>query len=238
MKVTPTTSSSTTTTATAKQVAMAFTASCHCGSFKASINTLPEAPPIRLVCYCKDCRGYYETLSRKTCDEQGICHTKNGKDLPSALDNWGGVDWMAMYPRDITIQQGLDCLTTVKIRPNSPVRQVYTTCCNTPLFRFGGMSVLVNTNTLVPLVDEYSTGPAELPPVTFRIIGRDAWKTGLISDQEKPKTSWSVPFKWFWTMPFRLHSALMEPMPLDIPKAEDCPVLHGFKEGSSSTLEP
>lgn len=56
--------------------------------------------------------------------------------------NWGGVDWTAMYPRDITILQGKDLLQTTIIRPTSGVRQVYTNCCHTPMFRFGELSVV------------------------------------------------------------------------------------------------
>jgi Family of unknown function (DUF6151) len=232
-----TTAAATATTAAAVKQALSFTSACHCGKVKASINTLPEAPPLRLVCYCKDCRGYYETLTKNS----GVCHTKIGKDLPSALDNWGGVDWTVVYPRDITILQGQEHLTTAKIRTNSNVRQVYTTCCHTPMFRFGGMSVLANTNTLaVPSTTSGSETPQpDLPlPVTFRIIGRDAWKVGVNPSQSKPSMSWSVPFKWFYTMPFRIRSNLMEPMPLELPDVKDCPVLDGFEEGSSTPLSP
>lgn len=55
---------------------------------------------------------------------------------------WGGVDWTAMYPRDITILKGKDNLKTTAIRPSSSIRQVYASCCHTPMFRFGGMSVV------------------------------------------------------------------------------------------------
>jgi hypothetical protein len=67
-----------------------------------------------------------------------------GTDSRSELfeQNWGGVDWTALYPRDITIEKGNDLLRTEKIRPESNIRQVYTTCCYTPMFRFGGMSVV------------------------------------------------------------------------------------------------
>lgn len=47
-------------------------ATCACGKVKARIQTSDDsssnsvAPaPIRLVCYCRDCRGYFETLNRK-----------------------------------------------------------------------------------------------------------------------------------------------------------------------------
>lgn len=210
--------------------ALSFTAKCHCGKVEAVVQTLEKSPPLRLVCYCKDCRGYYETLSRKVDDK---CHSQ-GRDLPASLDNWGGVDWMNIYPRDVSITHGQDLLTVCKIRDKSIIRQVYSTCCYTPMFRFGEMSLLVNTNVMVP---QEGTDSA-LPPVTFRIIGRDAWKTGLKTDMVRPGMSSSVPFKWFWTMPFRIRKSLMEPMPMSIPKAPDCPVLEGFQEGSNEPTSP
>jgi hypothetical protein len=66
--------------------------------------------------------------------------------------------------------------------------------------------------------------------IDFRIIGRQAWKKGVDDTMKKPKMSWSVPFKWFWTMPKRLHKELMEPSPLQLPK-ENIEVLEGFTEG-------
>lgn len=41
-----------------------FASRCTCGKVEAAIETLEKAPPIRLVCYCSDCRGYYESLDR------------------------------------------------------------------------------------------------------------------------------------------------------------------------------
>lgn len=52
------------------------------------------------------------------------------------------MDWTVLYPRDITILEGKDLLKTTIIRPTSRVRQVYASCCHTPLFRFGEMSVV------------------------------------------------------------------------------------------------
>lgn len=46
------------------KVGLAFTARCTCGKVKVAIETLERAPPLRLVCYCADCRGYYESLDR------------------------------------------------------------------------------------------------------------------------------------------------------------------------------
>jgi hypothetical protein len=53
---------------------LSFTARCRCGKVQVAVQTLERAPPLRLVCYCKDCRGYYETLNRIAAE----------KDLPPA----------------------------------------------------------------------------------------------------------------------------------------------------------
>lgn len=201
-----------------------FKATCNCGKVCAAIDALEKWPPLRMVCYCKDCRGYFEALNRIAASDPA---TKTNP-VPAQLDNWGGVDWTALYPRDITILQGQELMATTKIREGSTIRQVYTTCCYTPLFRFGSLSVLANSNALKP-----SEGQAGELPVTFRIIGRDAWKKGK-ENVEKPKMSFSVPFKWFWTMPFRIRKEHMEPMPLVLPTPKDCKVLPEFKEGSST----
>lgn len=205
---------------------LTFKATCKCGKVYASVSSLEKSPPLRLVCYCKDCRGYFETLNRMASLDP---RTKSSPS-PAVLDNWGGVDWTTIYPRDITVIQGQDLLATVKIREASVMRQLYSTCCYTPMFRFGNLGVLANSSILEPTDSE--SQDTELP-VSFRIIGRDAWR----EDKEgarKPKMSSSVPFKWFWTMPFRINKGYMEPMPLELPNAKDCKILSEFKEGSSS----
>jgi hypothetical protein len=202
---------------------LSFRAKCQCEKVVARINAVESAPPLRLVCYCKDCRGYYESLNHLAPDA--------GATVPPAkLDNWGGVDWTSIYPRDVTILQGQDLLATAKIRDNSAIRQVYSSCCYTPMFRCGGMSMLVNSNLLVPEDDQN----IDDLPVTFRIIGRDAWKKGKDDTKEKPRMSFSVPFKWFWTMPGRIHKEYMEPKPFELQDAKDCKVLPNFHEGSNS----
>lgn len=214
-----------------------FTGKCQCGKVSASIRTLPKAPPLRLVCYCKDCRGYFESLNQQAAARAGDNSTNETLSPPARLDDWGGVDWTALYPRDITIVEGAEFLATAIIRENSKIRQVYSTCCNTPMFRFGQMSVLMNSSVVLPAASQDEGGAFESfssLPVTFRIIGRDAWKTGRV-ETSKPSMSSSVPLKWFWTIPFRIRKAYMEPMPMNVPKAEDCKVLDGFREGSKNS---
>jgi hypothetical protein len=182
---------------------------CNCGKFKAAIS---PKDPLRLVCYCKDCRGYYNTLN-------GMAGSASEK--PAKLDEWGGVDWTFVYPRDITIMEGEDLLKTCLIRSSSKMRQVYCGNCLTPIFRFGEVSVLMNSN----LVRE-----GELPGVRYRIIGRQA-TAGATTNKKKPSMSWSVPLSWFWVMSRRVNKEYMSPMPLELPDLKDIPVLENFKEG-------
>lgn len=180
---------------------------CNCGKVKATIT--PSLLPLRLVCYCKDCRGYFNTLNGMAASDPP----------PARLDEWGGVDWTSIYPHDIEVTDGKDLLKTCLIRPESKMRQVYCGSCYTPMFRFGTMSVLMNTN----LIQEKD----QVPDVRFRIIGRDSLK----GDGKKPQMSWSVPFSWFWVMPKRIKKDLMTPMPLELDDCKDVPILENFRQG-------
>lgn len=191
-----------------------FAVRCKCGKVGASIQALETAPPLRLVCYCKDCRGYFNALNHMADDEK--------KSHSAVIDKWGGVDWTFVYPHDIVITDGKEFLKTGKIRDKSSIRQVYSTCCLTPMFRFGANSVLLNTD-LIPMEAK--------PEVKYRIIGRQAvTPPQQEADEARPKISWSVPFGWFWNMPKRIHKELMTPMPLEI-NEKDVTLLKHFKEG-------
>jgi Family of unknown function (DUF6151) len=181
---------------------------CNCGKVKGLVNMLEDTTPLRLVCYCKDCRGYFNTLNTMAQSENKECSSS------TKTDPWGGVDWTHVYPRDIHFTEGKDLLKTSIIRPESKIHQVYTSCCYTPMLRFGGMSVLMNTN----LLPEESKST-----VRFRIIGRDS-----LAAPDKPQMSWSVPLSWFWVMPRRIRKDLVEPKPVDI---RDVTVLQNFKQG-------
>jgi hypothetical protein len=61
-------------------------AKCKCGKVELSINS-PSA--LRLVCYSKDYRGYYNTLNEQA---KAKSNTPN-----AALDPWGGVDLTQIY---------------------------------------------------------------------------------------------------------------------------------------------
>ncbi|CAJ1934993.1 unnamed protein product [Cylindrotheca closterium] len=273
-------------TATTMCGAWKANASCSCGKVKARIQTLDDdeaPPPMRLVCYCRDCRGYFETLlnqrrmqlspqlsSCKTC--MNVNKTGNGavgeeeeeveeemneeaderkREQTDAwvIDEWGGVNWTCLYPRDIQMVQGTDLLKVVKIRQGSKIRQVHSTCCHSPIFRIGSVSLLVNSN-IIESEQEDTTTIFLLPPIQYRIIGRQAWKKRKVMENKvggstivhqksnqilvlpKPKMSWSVPFGWYFCMPKRIRSDLMEPMPLEFDEEDQVEVLKDFQEGS------
>lgn len=192
--------------------ALRQTIKCTCGKVKVEINS-PSV--LRLVCYCKDCRGYYNTLN-------GNADLHGNKKPPAAVlaDEWGGVDWTQLYPNEIKVVEGKENLETCIIRPGSKVHRVYSTCCYTPMFCLGQTmgSALLNTN-LIP-------DKEQIPDVQFRIIGRQALSGG--GGENRPKISWSVPLSWFWVMPRRVHKDQATPAPVD---SENVKVLENFKEG-------
>jgi hypothetical protein len=197
------------------------TLQCHCGQVRFAV----ESPSVlRLVCYCKDCRGYYNTLNKNS-----IAHNKQPV---ATLDPWGGVDYIQLYPKELTFEKGgEDHATVCLIRPTSKIRRVYATCCNTPLFQIGEMGALLNTHLVVDTNAR--------PVVRFRIIGRNAYKKATDlgneeaalednSELKRPPMSWSVPMSWFWVMIRRVKNDLMTPTPL---KLEDAKVLADFEQG-------
>lgn len=62
-----------------KMQALRTNITCKCGAVKVAIDS-PSA--LRLVCYCKDCRGYYNTLNAAA--------VKNKLQEAATLDPFGG----------------------------------------------------------------------------------------------------------------------------------------------------
>jgi hypothetical protein len=179
---------------------------CTCGAVKFSINS-PSV--LRMVCYCKDCRGYYNTLNANA--------KLAGKDPVAPLDNWGGVDWTQLYAKEIKVLEGADKLEVRVLHKGSQMHRVFTTCCYTPMFSLGQGtgSALVNTN----LIDG-----DKKPDVLFRVIGRQA-----IKGENMPSISWSVPLSFPFTMWKRIHKDQATPAPVATPK--ELKILENFKEG-------
>lgn len=95
--------------------------SCNCGKVKILIDS-PSA--LRFVCYCRDCRGYYNTLNSQAIQN----------DLPEVhparLDPFGGVDVTQIYPDEIKLHNGQQHLRTVLIREKSPYHRTYCKSCS------------------------------------------------------------------------------------------------------------
>jgi Family of unknown function (DUF6151) len=184
--------------------------SCNCGKVHLAIES-PSA--LRIVCYSKDYRGYYNTLNELA---------EKNKHKPAAeLDAWGGVDLTQIYPSEIEITKGQELVQPSLIREKSPIRRVYASCCETPLFDIGGSgAAMLHTNLFQD--DKVK------PDVKFRIIGRDSMPAKEEEKRKKPSMSWSVPLNWFWVMPGRIKKAKAEPLPLDLSKPV---VLENFKQG-------
>jgi hypothetical protein len=184
--------------------------SCKCGKVQLAIES-PSA--LRVVCYSKDYRGYYNTLNELA--------EKNNHKPAAELDAWGGVDLTQIYPSEVKITKGQELAQPSLIREKSPIRRVYASCCETPLFDIGGSgAAMLHTNLFRD--DKIK------PDVKFRIIGRDALPGKKEEKRTKPSMSWSVPLNWFWVMPGRIKKAKAEPLPLDISKPV---VLENFKQG-------
>jgi hypothetical protein len=199
------------------------TVSCRCGQTKFAIDS-PDV--IRLVCYCKDCRGYYNTLN----EHAKMLHPHHDDDEASpaaaVLDPWGGCDYIhIIYPSEMKVIEGLKNLEVCKIREKSLIKRFYTRCCYTPIFSMGGSnSCLLNSG----LFEEN-----DLPAIRFRIMGRQALSTSANNDNmNRPSISWSVPWSWFWTMPGRIPKTTKATpcnVPVEIPN--EVKVLENFKQG-------
>jgi len=183
---------------------------CRCGQVKLTIDS-PSA--LRFVCYSKDCRGYYQSLNEIA--------RANGQTEAAILDPWGGVDFTQIYPSEIVFEEGKEIAKTVLIRPDSPIRRVYSSCCYTPLFDIGQNSAMLNTHLL--LNDDLK------PDVRFRIIGRHSLPQSQDQQQPKPSISWSVPFSWLIVMGGRIKKQKMEPMPIDVSKQPE--IMKNFHQG-------
>ena len=195
--------------------AISANTSCKCGKIKIAIDS-PSA--LRFVCYCIDCRGYYNTLNSQAMkNELSEVH-------PARLDAFGGVDVTQIYPDEIKIHDGQQHLQTVLIRVNSPYHRTYCKSCLTPLYSIGqGTGALLLNSSLIPVESQSND-------VKFRIIGRQALKGD--GQVEKPSMSWSVPFQWFLTMPKRVRSKKgVQPEFDSSIESNDLKILEGFAEG-------
>jgi len=131
---------------------------CHCGKVKLSIVS-PDV--LRFVCYCKDCRGYYNTLNDHCCPAKKSTATEKA----APLDFWGGVDYTQVHPSEITIVSGKEHIAT-SIHKGSKINHFYTSCCYTPLFSIGSSGAALLNSHLIRGENKSD--------VRFRIIGHNS----------------------------------------------------------------
>jgi hypothetical protein len=189
---------------------------CRCGHTKIAVNS---SDVLRLICYCRDCRGYYNTLNQLASSSKALDHPEEAPTLrPAPLDAWGGCDYThVIEPECIKVLEGQETIGVGKIRDKSAIKRFYATCCCTPICSVGPSGTfLFNT----ALIDE-----ANRAPVRYRIIGRNA----LSSDEPRPSMSWSVPLSWLWTMLRRMPKDRTAPLPFNL--SDNIKVFDNFTEG-------
>jgi Family of unknown function (DUF6151) len=87
---------------------------CTCGALKGYVRH-PERVN-RVVCYCRDCRGFAHFLGR----------------AGEILDTMGGTDVIQTVPANVTFTQGQQVLACIRLTEKGLVRW-YAKCCNTPI---------------------------------------------------------------------------------------------------------
>lgn len=126
--------------------------SCPCGTFKATVDNLPEESAGRIVCYCKDCRKFMRHIDRA-----------------EELDPHGGVEFISVYPSNITFSSGQDQLSCMRLTEKGLNRWVVRCCgaavgTSTPKLPFLGL-----------LHGMFKPASKEaLGPVRHRLFGREA----------------------------------------------------------------
>ena len=148
---------------------MTHSISCNCGKLKGTLNHTDYVN--RCVCYCADCQAFARFLEREH----------------EILDRKGGTDIIQTIPANVTLTEGIENLSCMRLTANGMLRW-YAACCNTPIG-----NTLPNLNTsFVGLIHNclsseqnllYRTfGAVHMHVNTKYAIGEDRPKsTGLIS---------------------------------------------------------
>ena len=196
-----------------------FSVHCKCGRVTANV-TASQVSPMRFVCYCRSCRDYFHALNYMA-EEEKRTHA-------AVIDKWGGVDWTLVHTHDIHITRGRKLLHATRFQPNLNIHHVFSTCCFTPMFRFGGHSFFrIHFGSSLALLNTDLIHPEAKPAVSYRIIGRQALKP-LGQDKGRPVISWSIPIDLLWKLASRTHPELMPSIPLEF-QEEDIYVLEHVK---------
>lgn len=86
---------------------------CACGALRGSLSG--SGTYSRLSCYCTDCRAFSSLLARD-----------------DTLDDLGGTEIVQVAQSRLTISQGMEHLSAVRLSEKGMIRW-YASCCNTPI---------------------------------------------------------------------------------------------------------
>ena len=96
---------------------------CECGKVQGHIKLIKE-DSFLLDCYCEDCRNY------------AIWLTKQGKNVKSILDEFGGSNLLQICKTDFSInEESRKYISLSKKDENSNFFRYYSSCCQTPIYQ-------------------------------------------------------------------------------------------------------
>jgi len=95
-----------------------LSAICHCGKvvFEARL-----APILVAACYCTDCQRAGQVFEKMS-------------SAALVLDADGGTPFVVYRKDRIACVQGREYLAECRLKPDSPTRRVFATCCNSAMF--------------------------------------------------------------------------------------------------------
>ena len=136
-------------------------ASCQCGKvvFEAAF-----APILAVSCYCTSCQKAGHAFEKMP-------------SAPPVLDADGGTP-VLMYRKDrVRCVRGLELLEARKLKPDSPSRRIFTTCCN---------SAMLGDFTKGHWLSLYRKRFAgEVPPMQMRIMTKER-PAGIVLREDVP----------------------------------------------------
>lgn len=143
------------------------TIACPCGIFKATVDHLPEESAGRVVCYCKDCRRFMRQI-----------------DQAGKLDAHGGLEFVTVYPGNITFTAGQDQLSCLRLSEKGLNRWVVRCCGAAVGTSTPGLPFLGLIHTVFKPADREALGP-----VKHRLFGAEAEGEPPAGTPDKAKLS-------------------------------------------------
>ena len=93
-----------------------FPVRCACWSVRGTLRAVSPSRVVRAVCYCDDCQAFAHHLGQ----------------ADTVLDDYGGTALIQVSPSRLTITQGAQHLSCVRLTDRNLLRW-YASCCGTPI---------------------------------------------------------------------------------------------------------